>query len=110
MPQGFPASGSEPLERHPHFEEMFMIYGDMPCSRGIMRAGAYFWRPPGIWHGADCTVSGFLMLMRTPGTNVTVSEWCSKPHPVLLAPTFDPVLPPEVSRASVGPLSDPIDY
>jgi len=34
LPQGFPQSGEEPLERHPHAEEMFIISGDMPCSLG----------------------------------------------------------------------------
>jgi hypothetical protein len=94
LPQGYPSSGSESLERHPHVEEMFMIDGDMPCSLGVMRAGAYFWRPPQIWHGADCTRNGFLIFARTPGTNRTISEWSSEKHPVTFHPPFRPVLPP----------------
>jgi hypothetical protein len=110
LPQGFPASGDEPLERHPHNEEMFMISGDMPCSRGVMRAGAYFWRPPGIWHGADCSVTGFLLLMRTPGVNATVSEWSDTPHTVRVDPPFDPALPPGMDPSTVAPLRDPVEY
>jgi hypothetical protein len=109
LPDGYPRDGVEPLERHPHCEEMFMVAGDMPCSLGLMRAGAYFWRPPGIWHGADCTRNGFLCFMRTPGTNQTVSEW-GAPHAVLWSPPHAPVLPPELAVASREPLPDPVQY
>jgi hypothetical protein len=109
LPQGFPKSASEPLERHPHFEEMFMIAGDMPCSLGVMRAGAYFWRPPMIWHGADCTTNGFLVFARTPGTNRTISEWSTEGHLVTFTPEHRPQLPPELAAAGV-PAEDPVQY
>lgn len=109
LPQGYPPSGSEPLERHPHVEEMFMIAGDMPCSLGVMRAGAYFWRPPGIWHGADCTVNGFLLFARTPGTNQTVSEWSAEPHPVRFDPEHRPQLPAHLAGRG-QPVPDPVRY
>lgn len=86
-----------------------MIAGDMPCSLGIMRAGAYFWRPPMIWHGADCTVNGFLLFARTPGTNRTISEWADEPHPVTFEPEHRPKLPPELSGAGL-PIEDPVSY
>ncbi len=76
-----------------------MIPGDMPCSRGIMREGAYFWRPPSIWHGADCSVNGFLMFMRTPGTNRTISEWADQGHAVHIDPPHRPILPAELADA-----------
>lgn len=109
LPQGFPASGSEPLERHPHVEEMFMVAGDMPCSLGVMRAGAYFWRPPMIWHGADCTLNGFLLFARTPGSNVTISEWAKDPHPVSMTPKYRPSLPADLA-AIAGTVDDPVQY
>jgi len=109
MPQGYPSSGSEPLERHPHNEEMFMVSGDMPCSLGVMRTGAYFWRPPKIWHGADCTLSGFLLFCQTPGTNQTVSEWSDEDHPVIMDPEHKPVLP-EAYQDSDKPIPDPLWY
>lgn len=109
LPQGYPSSGHEPLERHPHVEEMFMIAGDMPCSLGIMRAGAYFWRPADIWHGADCTVNGFLLFARTPGSNRTISEWSAEPHPVRLDPEHRPQLPPHLAAAG-QPIEDPVRY
>jgi hypothetical protein len=111
LPQGSPASGTEPLERHPHVEEMFMVAGDMACSLGIMRAGAYFWRPPMIWHDADCTLNGFLLFVRTPGRNRTTSEWSDEPHVVTLTPPHRPQLPVALRAAGAGrPAIDPVDY
>lgn len=109
LPQGYPTSGSEPLERHPHVEEMFMVAGDMPCSLGIMRAGAYFWRPPQIWHGADCTVNGFLLFMRTPGSNQTISEWSRDNHPVRFDPEHRPRVPDTLAPLAT-PVADPVTY
>lgn len=109
LPQGFPRSGSEPLERHPHVEEMFMIYGDMPCNLGIMRPGAYFWRPANIWHGADCTRSGFMLFMRTPGTNETISEWAPDPFPVTFCPQHSPRTPANLAYAA-SPIPDWVVY
>lgn len=91
MPHGFPSEGAK-LEKHPHAEEMFLIAGDMPCSLGVMTSGAYFYRPPDVWHGLDCTLSGFLMIMRTPGSNVTISRWSDD----LLAVSYDPDHAPEL--------------
>jgi hypothetical protein len=93
MPHGVPSSRVARKERHPHAEEMFLVSGDMPCSLGIMKTGAYFFRPPDIWHGLDCSLSGFLMIMRTPGSNRTVSEWAETAEPVLLEPPYRPELP-----------------
>lgn len=92
MPHGHPAGGAR-LERHPHAEEMFLVAGDMPCSLGVMTAGAYFYRPADIWHGLDCTIAGFLLIMRSPGSNTTVSEWSEELLPVLLDPPYRPELP-----------------
>jgi hypothetical protein len=92
MPQGFPAQGAR-LEKHPHAEEMFMISGDMPCSLGVMKTGAYFYRPPEIEHGLDCSLGGFLIIMRTPGSNVTISEWSEDLLPVSFTPAHAPELP-----------------
>jgi hypothetical protein len=109
LPHGYPADGRQPLERHPHIEEMFMVSGDMPCSKGIMRAGAYFWRPENIWHGADCTLNGFLLLGRTPGSNKTISEWDETTHPVTYTPDHRPHIPAELKPYD-RPASDPVTY
>jgi quercetin dioxygenase-like cupin family protein len=103
-PHGFPPSGDESLERHPHAEEMFMIAGDMPCSMGVMQTGAYFYRPPNIWHGADCTLAGYLMLMRTPGSNKTISEWSREKHPVTFTPAHAVNVPENLREAAAPPV------
>jgi hypothetical protein len=109
MPQGFPPTHT-PLETHPHVEEFFMVSGDMSVHCGIMRAGAYFWRPPGIPHGRDCTRSGFLLFCRTPGSNRTVSEWSRERYSVSFTPAHRPVLPANLSAAGAAPVPDPIVY
>jgi hypothetical protein len=96
MPHGVPSGWQARLERHPHAEEMFMLGGDMPCSLGVMKAGAYFYRPAGIWHGLDWSLHGFLTIMRTPGSNSTVSEWEPTLRAVSVEPEYRPVLAAEV--------------
>ncbi len=109
MPQGFPYGGNA-MEQHPHGEEFFMVSGDMACHVGIMRAGAYFNRPPGIPHGRDCTRTGYLLFCRTPGANRTTSAWTAEKFPVLWDPPHRPVLPPEFTAAGASPVADPLEY
>ena len=59
-------SGSRP-ERHPVAEEMYLLSGELAGPVGVMRAGAYFWRPPQAWHGPFGSLTGNLMLFRTKG-------------------------------------------
>lgn len=87
-----------------------MVSGDMACHVGIMRAGAYFNRPPGIPHGRDCTRTGYLLFCRTPGANRTTSAWTAEKFPVLWDPPHRPVLPPEFTAAGASPVADPLEY
>jgi hypothetical protein len=109
MPQGFPPTDT-PLETHPHVEEFFMVSGDMSVHCGIMRAGAYFWRPPGIPHGRDCTRTGYLLFCRTPGSNRTISEWSRERYSVSFSPAHLPVLPESLRAAGAVPIPDPLVY
>jgi hypothetical protein len=95
MPQGYAAAMVGRKERHPsHVEEFFVVSGEIRCSMvGTMRKGGYFWRPPGIWHGLDCSPTGFLLFCRTPGSNVTFSEWSEESHPIDPDPPYQPDLP-----------------
>lgn len=54
-------------EIHPVVEEEFAIMGDICFPLGVMRAGGYFWRPPGIKHGPFATWGGALHLCRCKG-------------------------------------------
>lgn len=66
-PHLHPPQWRGPQERHDCVEEMFLISGDYLSNVGTMRAGAYFWRPPGIAHGPYGTRFGNLALIRTLG-------------------------------------------
>ena len=102
LPHGFSPSGTAHKETHPHVEEFFMVSGDMSCTMvGSMRPGAYFWRPPGFEHGLDSSLTGFLLLCRTPGANKTVSVWSADAYPVNDAAPYNPILPPEL--AAINP-------
>jgi hypothetical protein len=59
-------SGRRP-EKHPVVEEMYLISGELIGPNGVMRPGAYFWRPPEVWHGPFGSKTGCLMLFRTVG-------------------------------------------
>jgi hypothetical protein len=109
MPQGYPYGGAS-MERHPHVEEFFMVSGDMASHLGVMRAGGYFHRPPGIAHGRDCTRSGYLLFCRTPGANRTTTSWTDEKFEVAWNPAHRPVLPPELAAAGARPLADPVQY
>lgn len=110
LPQGYPPSGVGRLERHPHVEEFFFIYGDMSCSFGVMRAGAYSWRPPMVWHGLDCSRSGFLIFFRSPGANRNTNIWAENTSDILWSPTHDPQLPADMEHLFPEPFPDPVDY
>jgi hypothetical protein len=94
LPHGIPDKISMPVERHPHDEEMFLIFGEMKAPEGVMTTGAYFYRPSGIIHGPHISEFGFLMLMRCPGSNSITTEWTKQYRPLPLDPPHDPVLPP----------------
>ena len=96
FPQARPTPMKQPLERHPYPEEAFMISGDLALTNGTMTQGAYFWRPPRLWHGGMYSVNGFMMLVRTPGSNDPVIEWTKDQYPVEVSPAYSPILPDDL--------------
>lgn len=110
LPHGFPDTPDLPLEKHPHAEEMFLIHGEMKSPQGVMRDGAYFYRPPGIWHGLHVSEFGFLMLMRSPGANRISTQWSQQKYPIQYSPAFRPILPEDVPTAWARPHNDRIRY
>lgn len=52
------------LETHPVVEEVFLLSGEFHMPMGVLKQGAYFWRPPGIPHGPVGTQTGALGLFR----------------------------------------------
>jgi hypothetical protein len=84
-------------EKHPVVEEMYLISGELIGPQGVMRPGAYFWRPPEAWHGPYGSKTGCLMLFRTVGgplsTVYTEEEQDFEWNPI----GYRPILPPELT-------------
>ena len=82
-------------EYHPVVEEMFILSGDLYVERGVMRPGAYFWRPPHIHHGPFGTRAGMFMLGRSKGGPL-VNCWTEQKYKFSFDPPHQPDLPPEL--------------
>jgi len=90
-------------EKHPVVEEMYLISGELIGPQGVMRPGAYFWRPPEVWHGPYGSKTGCLMLFRTVGgplsTVYTDEEQDFDWNPEGYRPILPPDLAARVSRS-----------
>jgi hypothetical protein len=82
-------------EIHPVVEEMYLLSGDLITPMGLMRAGAYFWRPPGVPHGPFASKTGNLMFFRTVGGALTTT-YTGGTDQFNWTPAHRPVLPPEL--------------
>lgn len=98
-PHGVPPGGSGSQERHPTVEEFFLLIGEIHGDRGVMRPGAYFWRPPGLWHGPYGSRVGATGFYRTLGGPL-VAEWTEEKMPFSFDPAYEPVLPREVAAVA----------
>ncbi len=85
------------IEIHPVVEEMYLVAGDMAADRGLMKAGAYFWRPPGMAHGPFGSKTGNLLFFRTQGGRLT-TEFADGSEAFTWTPEHAPVLPPELEQ------------
>ncbi|MET0239988.1 MAG: hypothetical protein ABW184_08830 [Sphingobium sp.] len=105
LPHGKPPADAMPAEIHDHFEEMFMLQGEMWMPEGKIRPGAYFYRPPGIVHGPHVSLSGFFQIMRA-GANYVRTEWTA-PVPLPIGAPYNPAIPEGTpdswTRPYVGP-------
>ena len=95
-------------EVHPVVEEMFLLAGEVHGDRGIMRPGAYFWRPPGLAHGPFGTRTGNLYLFRTIGGPLATS-YIDSDRAFRWDPPYDPALPPELEFAR-GEVPRPLNW
>jgi hypothetical protein len=82
-------------EVHPTVEEMYLIAGEVHGNRGVMRPGAYFWRPAAKPHGPYGTQTGNLYLFRTKGGQLSTT-YVEPESPFHWWPKYDPVLPAEL--------------
>ena len=82
------------LETHPVVEEVFVLSGEMHMPMGVLKKGAYFWRPPDIPHGPVGTKTGALGIFRCKGGPLT-TDWSEETYPVQWDAPYDPILPDE---------------
>jgi len=87
-----PDTVETPLEKHPYVEEMYQLDGEISTNVGVMRRGAYFWRPPRVSHGPIASRPGFMALFRSHG-GARSTEWSAKKYPVVWNAPYQPVLP-----------------
>jgi hypothetical protein len=100
-PHLHPPGWRGPQERHGCVEEMFLLSGDYLSNVGTMRAGAYFWRPPGIAHGPYGTRFGNLAIIRTLGAPLE-NNWTDATVGISRDPPLAAQLPPEMRRRAAG--------
>lgn len=93
-----PMRWAERAEVHPVVEEMYLLSGESHGNRGVMRPGAYFWRPPGIPHGPYGTLTGNLYFFRTKGGSLQ-TEYVDTGRSFRWWPRYDPALPEELAIA-----------
>lgn len=93
--EDLPATGR--LETHPCVEEFFLIEGTLGWPQGMMRPGAYFWRPPGIEHGPGASLTGYIGLFRSLGAPFS-TDWSDVERPRPFEPIpYAPILPPHLA-------------
>jgi hypothetical protein len=90
--QAHPRDWREAQLRHNCAEEMYLLGGDIIGERGTMYEGAYFWRPPGAWHGPFGSRRGSLSIIRFAEGQHT-NEWGKEVLDFALVPLHAPQLP-----------------
>jgi len=90
-----PLRWAERQEIHPVVEEMYLLSGEVHGNRGVMRPGAYFWRPPGERHGPYGSLTGNLYFFRTKGGKLS-TEYVDSDYRFHWWPEFDPVIPEQM--------------
>jgi len=102
MPHSAPDGNQGPQEVHPCVEEAYVLSGALSGPQGVMRPGAYFWRPPGIPHGPFGARWGAVSLMRFVGGR-HVNVWTDQQAAFLLDAPYAPVLPAELAHLAALP-------
>ncbi len=97
-----PLRFSRKPEKHPTNEEMFLLSGEVVSPIGVMYPGAYFWRPPEVWHGPYGTKTGNLYIFRTKGGPLS-TEYHDVKQEFNWHPSYQPVLSPELAALAGAP-------
>lgn len=107
--QTHPQDWKERALKHPCAEEMFLLSGDIVGERGIMHQGAYFWRPPEIWHGPFGSRHGNICVIRFMDGN-HINVWSEDKRPFSLTPDYKPDLPDDMKARHNQPFKAPTPY
>lgn len=100
--QTHPRDWREAQLKHDCVEEMYLLGGDLIGERGVMYEGAYFWRPPGVWHGPFGSRRGSLSLIRfCEGRHQNI--WSDDSREFHLEPGHNPQLPGDLPAATRAP-------
>lgn len=92
----FPLRHGRKPEVHPVVEEMYLVAGEVVSPLGLMRPGAYFWRPPEIYHGPYGSKTGSFYLFRTLGGPLSTVYTQEEHEFDWNADRYNPILPPEL--------------
>lgn len=98
-----------PTETHPCVEEFFLLEGSLGWPQGMMRPGAYFWRPPGIEHGPGASLTGYIGLFRSRD-GPFLTDWSTDEKPRPFDPNYNPNLPPFLAHHAATPYQGPDPY
>ena len=103
-----PMRWAERSEEHDHVEEMYLLAGESHGDRGVMRPGAYFWRPGLVPHGPYGTLPGHRYFFRTRGGPLVTRD-VPPATPFHWWPAYRPAAPAELIGAlhEAEPVADP---
>lgn len=82
-------------ERHPVIQEIFVLAGEVAGNTGVMRAGAYTWRPENVTHGPYGSTTGAVFFFRSHGGPQTTEH--DPPVPYSFDVAHRPVLPEDLA-------------
>ena len=85
------------IETHPCVEEMYLLEGSISMPNGVLRSGAYFWRPPGIPHGPFGCHDGSIGFFRTKDGEF-LTDWSEHAEPIEWNAPYNPTLPDDVQE------------
>ena len=94
LPQTHPMNWKAKPSSHECVEECYLLAGELTGNCGVMYPGAYFWRPPGIYHGPYGTLTGWMHLGHLRyGKHENLRA--DKASTFTFTPEHTPIMPPE---------------
>ena len=98
-----------PLETHPHVEELFLLDGEISMPQGLLKRGAYFWRPGGVQHGPIGTRAGCTCFFRSKEGPFS-TDWTSHTETIVWDAPYRPTLPSALADHANAPYQGTDSY